>query len=209
MEQLFIVTGTHQELQDILVKEFKLSEDSAKLASMAFVYEQNQRIYDDRVNQETLWYLDSSPETYNASIFETRYTISFTQVGLDIIQSLSSPLILALCGQEEISVVSMIISCVVALIKNCRKIKENECCVYYEALNYVKTHPKQWMKVEDVLPQIQEDSCCIKTKKNWTCEYENDGQCTIDNDIVKNILDSFCDSKIMKKNDRGQYRFSF
>ena len=42
MEQKFSISGTPEELQLILEKEFSLSNEKARVAAAVFVYEQNQ-----------------------------------------------------------------------------------------------------------------------------------------------------------------------
>ena len=152
MEQKFNISGSHDELQTILEKEFKLSPDAARVAVAIFVYGQNEEQDHTPLMEDTLWYLNGKQDEYQSHIFSTRYTISFTQAMIDVLDALVVPGFFALCGAGELTALSVVLYSVKALAKNLRRVKDNECCVYFQALQYLQSHSNQWFAVGDIFP---------------------------------------------------------
>ena len=211
VEQKYIISGTPEELQLILKKEFSLSDEKARVAAAVFVYEQNQEQNQEQLEEDALWFLNGSQPQYQSRIFSTRYTISFTKTMLDVIDELLVPGVLALCGIGEFAVLSEILYCIKALVKNTRRIKDNECCVYFNILQNLKMNSGQWFTLEQAMPNIGETLECVNLDKNWKCPFklhENNEKCQIQLSDVKNILSTFCNDGIMKCNDNGTlYKF--
>lgn len=211
MEQRYNISGTHEDLQLILEREFNLTNDAARIATAVFVYAQNLEQSQVQLKEDTLWFLDNGQADYQSPIASTRYTISFTKSMLDVLDEISVPIFLAFCGGGEFAALSELLLCLKALIKNLRRIKENECCVYYNALYYLKTHPNRWFSVDNILPQIGEEATCVNLDKNWKCKFrhgDHNEKCKIDLQSAKEILDTFCIDNVMEKNENGTlYRF--
>lgn len=211
MEQRFNISGTHDELQSILETEFNLSAETARVATAIFVYEQNQEQNQTQLEEDTLWFLNGKQPEYQGNIFSTRYTISFSKAMLDVLDELLVPGILAICGAVEFAALSEVLYCIKALVKNLRRVKDNECCVYFQALQYLKTHSGRWFSVEQVAPHIGNDATCINLDKKWNCRFrcgENNEHCNIQLSDVKNILDTFCADSVMELNEeKTLYKF--
>lgn len=208
MEQKFNIAGTPDELQFVLEREFKLSEETARVAVAVMIYEQNQEQNKEELEEDTFWYLNSEKEEYQSHIFSTRYTISFTQAMLDVLDELLVPGILALCGATEFVTLSEVLVCIKSLIKNVRRIKDNECCIYFQALKYLKNHSNCWFSIEDVIPDIGTEEVCINLDKNWKCKFKCDESCTIQKKDVKDILNVFCNDAVMEPNEnKTLYKF--
>lgn len=213
MEQKFSISGTPEELQLILEKEFSLSNEKARVAAAVFVYEQNQEQNQEQLEEDTLWFLKGNQPEYQSRIFSTRYTISFTKTMLDVLDELLVPCVLTLCGAGEFAVLSEILYSIKALVKNARRINDNECCVYFQILQHLKTHSGRWFSVEQAMPNIGESRECINLDKNWKCKFrshEDNEKCQIQLSDVKNILDTFCKDGVMEYNEAGTlYKFKF
>lgn len=211
MEQRFNISGTHEELKTILEKEFNLSDEAARIATAVFVFEQNQEQKQELLEEDTLWFLDDSKDEYQSPLFSTRYSISFTKAMLDVFDELLIPSVLAACDFEEFAVLSEVLSCIKALKNNVRRIKDNECCVYFQAIDYLKSHSVKWFSVQQVMPNTNGDGICVNLDKNWKCKFrcrEHTAECNIQLDDVKKILDNFCTDDVMKSNDDGTlYKF--
>jgi hypothetical protein len=211
MEQRFNISGTPEELQLILEKEFGLSSETSRVATAVLVYDQNQEQNQPQLEKDTLWFLNSGQDNYQCHIFSTRYTISFTKSMLDVLDEILVPAVLALCGAVEFAALSEVLSCLKALVKNLRRVKDNECCVYFQALQYLKTHSNKWFSVEQVTPPLGDGAVCINLDKNWKCKFrcgENRDKCKIQASDVKNILDTFCTDAVMEPNETGTlYKF--
>lgn len=204
MEQRFNISGTHEELKAILEKEFNLSDEAARIATTVFVYEQNQEQKQDQLEEETLWFLNDSKNEYQSHFFSTRYSISFTKAMLDVFDELLIPGVLAACGVEEFAVLSEVLSCIKALKNNVRRIKDNECCVYFQAIDYLKSHSDKWFSAQQVMPITNGGGTCVNLDKNWKCMFrcgEHTEECNIQLDDVRKILDTFCKDDVMEPND--------
>lgn len=211
MEQRFNISGTHEELKAILEKEFNLSDEAARIATTVFVYEQNQEQKQDQLEEETLWFLNDSKNEYQSHFFSTRYSISFTKAMLDVFDELLIPGVLAACGAEEFAVISEVLSCIKALKNNVRRIKDNECCVYFQAIDYLKSHSDKWFSAQQVMPNTNGGGTCVNLDKNWKCMFrcgEHSEECSIQLDDVRKILDTFCKDDVMEPNgDETLYKF--
>lgn len=209
MEQKFNLSGTHDELQTILEKEFKLSSDVARVAVAIFIYEQNQGGNHAQLMKETLWFLDAKDDEYQSHIFSTRYTISFSQAMLDVLDDLIVPIFLVVCGAGELAALEGVLYSIKALVKNLRRVKDNECCVYFQILQYLKKNSSKWFSVEDVTPEIGNEAICINLDKKWRCKFRcNRQNCNIQPNDVKKILEEFCADNVMEMNEeRTLYKF--
>lgn len=211
MEQKFNISGTHDELQTILESQFNLSSDVARVAVAMFVYGQNQEQDHSQLTEDTLWFLNGRQDEYQSRIFSTRYTISFSQAMLDVLDDLLVPGILALCGAGELAILDGVLQSVKALVKNLRHIKDNECCVYFQTLQYLRNHSGKWFSVREVIPEIGNESVCINLDKEWQCGFrcgEEKQKCNIQYSDVKNILETFCADNVMELNEeRTLYKF--
>ena len=204
MEQRYNISGTHEELQLILEKEFGLSAEAARAAAIVFVYGQNQEQNREQMKEDTLWFLDGRKEEYQSSIFSTRYTICFSKAMLDVFDEILVPAVLAFCGGQEFAAVAEIFYCIKALAKNLRRIKDDECCVYFRTIQYLKNHPGPWFSAEQVMPCMDSEAVCINLDKNWQCKFrcgECRENCSIRLKDVKDILDSFCRDNVMESNE--------
>lgn len=209
MEQIFNLSGSYDELQTILENEFKLSSDAARVAVSTFIYAQNQSEDHTRLMEDTPWFLDANQDGYQSHIFSTRYTISFSQAMLDVVDDLVVPIVLAVCDAGELAALEGVLCSVKALVKNVRRIKDNECCVYFQILQYLRKHSAKWFSVEHVIPDIGNECICINLDKEWRCKFRcNEQHCNIQSEDVKDILQKFCDDNVMEMNEeRTLYKF--
>lgn len=213
MEQKFNISGTPEELQLILEKEFELSAETASVAAAVFVFEQNQEQDHEQLEEDTLWFLNDRKAEYQSHIFSIRYTISFSKAMLDVLDELLVPGILVLCGAGELAILSEILYSIKALMKNLRRVKENECCVYFQTLQYLKTHSSRWFSVDQVTPCIGDEAVCVNLDKKWKCKFrchEDSEKCNIQLKDVKDILNTFCNDAVMESNEMGTlYKYKF
>lgn len=211
MEQRFNISGTHEELKAILEKEFNLSDEEARIATAVLVYEQNREQKQDQLEEDTLWFLNDSKDEYQSRFFSTRYSISFTKAMLGVFDELLISVVIAACGGKEFAALSTVLSCIKVLKNNVRKIKDNECCVYFQVIDYLKNHSDKWFSAQQVMPDTSGEGICVNLDKNWKCKFrcgEHTEECSIQLDDVKKILDTFCTDDVMKPNDdETLYRF--
>lgn len=209
MEQKINLSGTHDELQTILEKEFKLNSDAARVAVTTLIYEQNQGGNNTQLMEDTLWFLNAKEDEYQSHIFSTRYTISFSQAMLDVLDELIVPIVLLVCGAGELAALEGVLVSIKALVKNLRRVEDNECCVYFHTLQYLRKHSSKWFSVDDVTPEIGNEPICINLDKKWECKFRCNGQdCNIQPNDVKDILVKFCDDNVMEMNEeRTLYKF--
>ena len=92
-----------------------------------------------------------------------------------------------------------------------RHIKNDECCIYYQTLKYLKTHKSQWFSEEEIMPDLGEEKICIHLDKKWGCKFRCGNvceNCNIYIEDVKEVLDTFCQDAVMVKNNEGtKYRY--
>jgi|GEM_PF-1618494 len=213
MEQRFNISGTYEDLKEILKKEFNLSDEAARIAAAVFVYEQNQEQKQDQLEEETLWFLNGDRDEYQSRFFSTRYSICFTKAMLDVFDKLLISGILAVCTDKKIAVLNEVLSCVKILKDNLRKIKDNECCIYFQAIKYLKSHSSDWFSAQQVMPDTNGGETCVNLDKNWQCRFgcgEHAEGCSIQLDDVAEILNVFCKDNVMESNDNNTfYKFKF
>lgn len=211
MERIYNISGTYDELQVILEKEFSLSSETAKVTAMVLVLEQRQEQETEQLEEDTLWFLNDRKVEYQSHIFSTRYTISFSQTVLDILDDLSVPGILALVGKEELTVISSFLYVIKSFLKNVRHIEDTECCIYYQTLKYLKAHKSQWFSEKEIMPDLDKEQICIHLDKDWKCEFrcgDTCERCNIQIEDVKKMLDNFCKDSVMEPNNEGtKYRY--
>lgn len=206
MEQIYHISGTHDEIQFILEKEFDLSAEAARIAAAMLIVDQNKEQDQVQLEEDTFWHLNREKSEYQSHIFSTRYTISFSKAMLEVFDELLVPGILAVCGFEKFAAFSEVMYCIKAFVKNFRRIKDSECCVYFQTLQYLKTHNNRWFSVDQATPCLEEDAVCVHLDRKWECRFrsgERKENCNICNSDVKDILDTFCADSVMEKNEDG------
>lgn len=105
---------------------------------------------------------------------------------------------------------SAVLSCLLAIYQSGTRIKDNECCVYYQALQWKATHPTQeYFSVDELLPNGNEGVCLYLDRirdSQWKCDWCHGDCCTADKDDFCRMLDQLKDRKVFVKfND--MYRF--
>lgn len=212
MEQKFNISGTLEELEIILKKEFKLSDDAAHIATAVFAFEQNQDKNQDQFEEDALYFLNGGKCDYQSSFFSARYSISFTKAMLGVFDELLIQGVLVACGKEDFCVPSVVLCCIIALKNNVRRIKDNECCVYFNAIDYVKKHSDRWFSVQQVMPNTGDDNICVNLDKDWKCKFkcgERKEECGIQEDAVRKILDTFCADDVLEPNGDALALYKF
>jgi len=179
-EHEYHLTGTLEELQNILEDEFSMETDVAKFAVAVLTVKDDAdqvQSFDDLA----LWYMGQKEGPYAAPLFSSRFSVSFTEVGKEIIEQIFLQFAIGIVTGTGLPIVPVVLSCIAAIVRHGTRIKKDECCPYYCALKWQADHPAQsLMSVEALIPgsgtckhldKIQEGS--------WTCPYCRDDRCQV------------------------------
>lgn len=208
MEHTYHLTGTLSELQELLQNQFDMDEKTARFSVSLLIMDQQQFVDELEETHTSLWYLDKH-DHFATPIFKSRFSISFTDAKKNILDQLVIQFGGMLVDGDAFAF-STVLSCLLALYRSGTYIKDEECCVYYRALNWKATHGRQeYFRVADILPDNQEGVCChleyIKDHR-WKCDFCHTEKCNITEDIFSKILDVLCERNVFKEYN-GMYRF--
>lgn len=93
----------------------------------------NSTLYTDTAEDTALWYLHKATEPFQSPIFKTRYSISFTELKKSLAEQFFLQFGAILDGGDKLTA-SAVLSCLLAIYRSSTRIKDHECCVYYQAL---------------------------------------------------------------------------
>lgn len=208
LEHTYRLTGTLTELQELLQSEFCMDEETAKFSICLLIPDQQQAVDTLNETNTALWYLNEH-ERFTTPIFKSRFSICFTDAKKIILDQLVIQFGGLLFDGDTLAFTT-ILSCLLALYRSGTYIKDEECCVYYQALNWKATHSSQdYFYPEEILPKSQENVCShldlIKDGK-WKCSSCHREQCDITAKFFSDILDALCERNVLK-NHNGMYRF--
>lgn len=204
MERIYHLTGTFSELQELLQSEFDMKKDDARFSVCLLLMEQQPTVEALDEEMAALWYLNKQ-ESFTAPIFKLRFSISLT----DMKKALMDQLIIQFSGMlvdKDALTFTTIMSCLLAIYRSGTYIKDEECCVYYQALEWKSTHATQdFFKVEDILPKEPENVCLyLENIKNgtWKCFECHNEVCETSAEKYRYILDDLCRRNVfMERNN--------
>lgn len=206
--KVYRMTGTLSELQYVLQSQFDMQEKEAKLAVYMLILEQNSNLDVQDEKNMTFWYLNDE-QRYSTPVFKSRYSISFTDVRKEIMDQLIGQFAAAVIDHDKISL-SIIVGCLLAVYRSGTCIKPEECCVYYQAIQWKMMHRTQeYFRIEDILPKDPEGVCVCLDKikdKKWKCNFCHTDECGADEQKFKAILDALCARNVFTE-DQGMYQF--
>lgn len=206
---IYHMTGTPQELKDILMSEFAMENNTAAFSVALLLAESIQAREMPTEQNAAIWYLDQTADQYSSPIFHTRFTIFIDDAKKSLLEQLGVQFI-QVVASDDLQVISIVLNCLIALVRNVTHIKKEECCVYYQALRWKTTHPNdEFFSVKDILPFDNNHQCTNVDKVQngaWTCEHFNKENCRINESAITVILDELCERKVFKKFN-GDYKF--
>lgn len=209
MERTYRLTGSLSELQEILQSQFGMEEQTAKFSLCLFLMEQQQTIDEVSEKDTALWYMNEN-EHFTTPILRSRFSISFTDAKKNILDQLVIQFSGMLIDGETFAF-STIMSCLLAVYRSGTYIRKNECCVYYQALNWKVTHATQeYFRIQDIMPHNLENICShldLIRDERWECNTCNKEQCKATEDSYSYILDGLCERNVFVKYNE-MYRFA-
>lgn len=208
MDHIYQLTGTLSELQELLQDQFGMDQKAARFSVCLLIMDQQQFVDELNETHTSLWYLEKH-EQFSTPVFKSRFSISFTDAKKNILDQLVVQFGGMLVDGDSFAF-STVLSCLLAIYRSGTYIKDEECCVYYQALNWKVTHGKQeYFSVSDILPDDQEGVCChldaIRDHK-WRCNYCHSENCGVTENAFSEILDRLCERNVFKKYNK-MYRF--
>ena len=209
MACIYKLTGTPDELRRLLHKEFSMDDDLALFFVTLLLTEGTQSAPSYDNSALALWYVNSNSENYKTPIFNSRYSISFTELGKNLGETIFLQIGSILDGADKFTA-SVIFSCLVALYKSSTHIESNECCVYYQAIKWKASHPSQeYFSVEDILPHGNEGYCLNLENINngeWACHSCHNERCIAPKEMYCSILSDLVERKVLVRYN-NLYRF--
>ncbi len=208
MNHTYHLTGTLSELQEILQDQFGMDEKVSRFSVCLLIMDQQQ--FADELSEEhtSLWYLNKK-DFFSTPLFKSRFSISFTDAKKNILDQLAIQFAGMIIDGDSFAY-STVFGCLLALYRSGTYIKDEECCVYYQALNWKLTHGRQeYFRVSDIMPDCKEDICCylefIKDHK-WRCNKCCAENCEATESWFTEILDRLCERNVLKEYNK-MYRF--
>lgn len=199
MEREYEITGTVDELKMNLEKEFKLAPEEAEFAVSVLVSESLKNQNPDVQEDISLWNQEISSGESRTPLFNTRYSISFTDLGISVLRKSFLYIARWFLNQEE-GFRGFVLEAVSAIIENCHHITDVECCVYFTAIRWKKEHRGQIFTARDIWDILPGE--CIYPDKSWKCEFQIADRCTMDEEKIQNILGLLCEHKVIKQQGR-------
>lgn len=201
MERTYRLTGTISELQELLQSQFDMDEEQAKCSICLLLMEQQPTVEALDEKQMALWYLGEQ-EKFTTAVLGSRFSISLTDTGKALLDQIITQFSSMLVDREKFAF-STVMSCLITLYRSATYIKDEECCVYYQALKWKSTHVTQdFFDVRSILPNEPDNVCAylenIKEEK-WKCYDCHDEKCGSSKERFINILDGLCERNVFKK----------
>ena len=199
MEHTYRLTGTLSELQELLQSQFDMEEKAAKFSVCLLIRNQQQTVDELSETNTALWYLDKQ-ERFTSPVFKSRFSISFTDAKKNVLEHLFIQFAGRLFDGDKLTFTT-ILNCLLALYRSGTYIKDEECCVYYRALNWKATHSSQeYFLIKDILPDDQERVCChldyIESNK-WKCASYHKEYCHANEEKFLPILNELCKRNVL------------
>lgn len=191
MEYTYHIEGTFSKLQELMQSQFAMDQETAKFSVCLLIMDQQQFTKELDELHDSLWYLDKH-EHFTTPVFKSRFSISFTDAKRNILDQLAVQFGGMLVDGDSFAF-STILSCLLALYRSSTFIKDDECCTYYQALNWKATHGKQeYFRVSDILPVDPENVCShldfIKDQK-WKCCFCHAEKCSATDETFSTMLE--------------------
>lgn len=201
IEREYHLTGTPEELQNILQNEFSMEADVAKFA-VAILTAEDAMSQVQGFDDLALWYVRQKTESYATPFLDSRFSISFTEVGKDIIEQLFLQVGAGILTGTGLPIVPLVLSCIASIVKHGTYIKPDECCPYYCALKWRAEHPSQsLMSVRELIPKTTTCQYLDKIHEgHWSCPYCRDDKCE--------VTEEYFDTQIRKLADRDVFEFT-
>lgn len=203
---VYRLTGTPLELQKILQNEFSVDKQYAKFVVRVLLTEQQPEQRDEQL--DALWFLKNEG-SYTAPIFNTRYTISFSDTRKMFLLQLAA-IFTDIIVDKEPNVISIVVECILSIAQVVNHIGDNECCVYYQALNWRALNPqKEYFTVEDIYPNDPENVCehlDMLNDEKWGCAYCHNEKCGISIEDFEKIIEELCKRNVFDKCN-NMYKF--
>ncbi len=225
----YVLTGTVNDLADVLKNEFGFSSESSRLAALVLRKYNMDSTFDDpeKVLDYDAWYLQEEASFAVSIPFwgNEIVSVSLRQTSVDILK--------CLC---DISVeyvvfgltpdVTFVKDVILLLWHNIKAIPPQLRCVCFSALKWKKANRKRHFTSKDLVPDYVDNVCVYLEKtmeqgeeragSNWVCSYRNGEECRLalagkENNIeeIKVQLGELRDSGILKEYGEGVYDFKF
>lgn len=194
MDKEYVITGTPDELKEIIESNFRLNSDEARLMTAILI---SKSIKDESVGPQdelTLWYLDKSAGENRTPIFNSRHSISFTDFEIEFFKKAFISVGAYMFDEEHIGA-AFILECMLALYESYYHISDMECCVYFTAIKWKKEHGKQLFSVNDILSELKGE--CIHLDRTWRCDFQSGDNCRIKEEDIQKILSSLCQHNVL------------
>lgn len=212
MEHIYHLDGTFPELEELLQSQFNMTENVAKFSICLLLTEQQQALNELAESNDphtALWYLNKH-EYYTTPIFKSRFSISLTDSKKALLEQLAVQFSGLLIDGDTLAF-STILSCLLAIYRNVTYIKDEECCVYYQALYWKTTHiGQEYFTVQDILPNNIDNVCkyleFIQDGK-WKCNSYHNEKCNRVIEVYNIILNKLCEKNVFIKYNE-MYRFT-
>lgn len=173
---VFHISETYEELAIILEKQFGCDKEKAKLIVDALTYTPVKDGKESEPYQpESLWQLDSEAGYYQGPLGDSRYNISFTRAGLDIVKDSVVSLLESATGEEGLpGKHKLALICLKNLIKCAHYINDVEYCVYYNMVHYLRNNNVRRIGVDECMPLCGDErgeKTCAHLDKEWRCPF--------------------------------------
>lgn len=199
MDKEYVITGTPDELKEIIESNFKLTSDEARFMTTILISQSFNEEAVDMQDEMTLWYLDKSAGENRTPIFNSRHSISFTDFGIEFIKKVFISIGTYMFDKEHIGA-AFILECVIALYESYHYISDMECCVYFTAIKWKKEHGEQLFTVNDIMSELK--GKCIHLDRTWNCVFQSDDNCRISEENIQEILSSLCKHNVLVQQGR-------
>lgn len=196
----YIISGTVDELERVLVNDFKIPSEEARLIIYLYTLEKKDKMI-VRERELELWFLHK--ETPNTGhLFNTPYTISITELKLNSLHTIYT-FLGTLILTKKIGYVNLSLSLIWLVKESLYKIKATDFCVYARIIDYVYGENKEYFKIQDIIPydmEINEHICNRKPAGDMCVNLNNERDtCYLNENRIKTILDEFVENHILLK----------
>lgn len=230
MNTEYVLTGTFEELKKIINKVFiepakcdseykelqgddkEINEYLTKLITELLLSCEDKAIGQGCVDNEICNSSDEDSSEYKARVFSTRYTISLSNFLFDFIKLVILEYYRFCNSKGENNTFSVemcypMFGFFKIVISNLRRIKDDECCIYYNILRILKDNKRQYFTEDEVNPQKGFD--CPHIEKKFFCKKrDSNNKCSAEDSFTKDVLNKLCNENVLKY-DKGKYSFRF
>lgn len=198
MEREYRITGTPEEICNILQSEFLMHKDLAKFVASTLISNAANEDEKEAINEnaENWWF--STDTAYTSIFLNSRYTISITKLKKEILGKLFI-VFGVFATKREWTMVSAIFELMVSSYESFGYLEDYEWCIFKGAYELSK---RGYFSASNLMEKYKgTEGICLFLDKEWNCSWRQNEECGLTEKKIEEILNELCGKELLKKID--------